>query len=51
VIGKKRSNGALKHIECTDSGEAYVLLCGIDAEGNIRPVLVDESGKIILSSP
>jgi hypothetical protein len=50
MCAKKRSDGRAKMIECTDSGEPYMLLCGVDVNGIVRPVMVDENGKIILST-
>ena len=47
---RKRSDGHIKVVEGTDSGEAYVVLCGKTASGDIVPVLVDDDGKIILST-
>lgn len=47
---RKRSDGLLKVVEGTDSGEPYVVLCGKTASGDIVPVLVDDDGKIILST-
>lgn len=47
---RKRSDGHIKVVEGTDTGEAYVVLCGKTASGDIVPVLVDDDGKIILSA-
>ena len=47
---RRRSDGHIKVVEGTDSGEAYVVLCGKTASGDIVPVLVDADGKIILST-
>ena len=47
---RKRSDGLLKVVEGTDTGEPYVVLCGKTASGDIVPVLVDDDGKIILST-
>jgi len=47
---RKRSDGHIKVVEGTDSGEAYVVLCGQTASGDIVPVLVDADGKLVLSS-
>jgi hypothetical protein len=47
---RKRSDGLLKVVEGTDTGEPYVVLCGKTASGDIVPVLVDADGKIILST-
>jgi len=47
---RKRSDGHIKVVEGTDSGEPYVVLCGKTASGDIVPVLVDDDGKIILST-
>lgn len=49
MCAKKRSDGRYKAVECADDGSQYVVLCGVDSEGVIRPILVDENGKIILS--
>lgn len=40
MIAKQRSGGRLKRVECTDAGEPYVLVCGVQA---------DEQGRIVLS--
>ena len=50
MLIKKRSDGKFKCVEGTDSGEAYVVICGKTASGDIVPVLVDDDGKIILST-
>ena len=47
---RKRSDGHIKVVEGTDIGEPYVVLCGKTASGDIVPVLVDDDGKIILST-
>ncbi|HON37089.1 MAG TPA: hypothetical protein PLY52_12385 [Methanothrix sp.] len=47
---RKRSDGHIKVVEGTDSGEVYVVICGKTASGDIVPVLVDDDGKIILST-
>lgn len=47
---RKRSDGHIKVVEGTDTGEAYVVLCGQTASGDIVPVLVDADGKLVLSS-
>lgn len=47
---RKRSDGHIKVVEGTDTGEPYVVLCGKTASGDIVPVLVDADGKIILST-
>ena len=47
---RKRSDGHIKVVEGTDTGEPYVVLCGKTASGDIVPVLVDDDGKIILSA-
>lgn len=50
LYAKKSSDGRPKKLESTDTGELKVLLCGVDENGNIRPLMVDETGKIILSA-
>ena len=50
MLIKKRSDGKFKCVEGTDSGEAYVVICGKTASGDIVPVLVDDDGKLVLSS-
>ena len=47
---RKRSDGHIKVVEGTDTGEPYVVLCGKTASGDIVPVLVDDDGEIILST-
>ncbi len=49
MTAKQRSDGRAKMIECTDDGEPYVLVCGVQADGTVTPLLVDEQGRIILS--
>lgn len=50
LIAKKRSDGQAKMVECTDAGEPYILLCGIDGNGVVRPVKVNEAGEIIIAA-
>ena len=47
---RKRSDGHIKVVEGTDGGEPYVVICGKTASGDIVPILVDDDGKIILST-
>ena len=47
---RKRSDGRVRVLEGTDSGEAYVGICGKTASGDIVPVLVDAAGKIITTT-
>ncbi len=46
---KARSDGRIKVVEGTDTGEPYVILCGVTEGGDIVPLRVDSDGKIILS--
>jgi len=50
MLIKKRSDGKFKCVEGTDTGEAYVILCGVTASGEVKPLRVDELGQIILST-
>lgn len=50
MCAKKRSDGRLKRLESSDDGELFTILCGVDSEGVVRPILVDADGKIILST-
>jgi hypothetical protein len=47
---RKRSDGHIKVVEGTDSGEVYVVLCGVTEGGDVVPIRVDADGKIILST-
>ena len=47
---RKRSDGHIKVVEGSDTGEPYVVICGKTASGDIVPILVDADGKIILST-
>ena len=47
---KARSDGRIKCVEGSDTGEPYVVVCGKTTSGNIVPILVDDDGKIILST-
>ena len=47
---RKRSDGHIKAVEGTDSGEAFVVLCGVTEAGVVTPIRVDGDGKIILST-
>jgi len=47
---RKRSDGHIKVVEGTDTGEPYVVLCGVTEGGEIKPLRVDELGQIILST-
>ncbi|OPY57594.1 MAG: hypothetical protein A4E49_00021 [Methanosaeta sp. PtaU1.Bin112] len=50
MIIKQRSDGRAKMVEGTDTGEPYVILCGVTASGEVKPLLVDDDGKLILST-
>lgn len=50
MSAKRTSDGRSKKVECSDSGEVKVLLCGLTASGVVVPVRVDDLGKIVLSS-
>ena len=47
---RKRSDGHIKVVEGTDTGEPYMILCGVTASGEVKPLRVDELGQIILST-
>ena len=47
---RKRSDGRVRVLEGTDSGEVYVVLCGVTEGGDVVPIRVDADGKIILST-
>ena len=50
LCAKKTSDGRPERLECEDTGELKVLLCGKTISGEILPVLVDEDGAIITTS-
>lgn len=50
ISAKKTSDGHLKALECEDTGELRVVICGKQIDGTITPILVDEDGKIITST-
>ena len=47
---KARSDGRIKCVEGSDTGEPYMILCGVTASGEVKPLRVDELGQIILST-
>ena len=47
---RKRSDGHIKVVEGSDTGEPYMILCGVTEGGEIKPIRVDADGKIILST-
>ncbi len=47
---RKRSDGRIKVVEGTDSGEPYIILCGVTESGEVEPLRVDADGKIVLSA-
>lgn len=47
---RKRSDGHIKVVEGTDTGEPYVVLCGQTASGVTVPLLVDADGKIVTTT-
>ncbi len=49
MLIKKRSDGKFKCVEGTDTGEAYMILCGVTEAGEVKPIRVDDLGRIILS--
>jgi hypothetical protein len=50
MTAKKTSDGRCKRLECEDTGELRVLLCGKTISGEILPVLLDADGAIITTS-
>jgi len=50
MCAKKTSDGKTKMLECEDTGELKVLLCGKQLDGTVTPILVDSNGKIIMAS-
>jgi len=50
MCAKKSSDGRAKRLECEDSGELRVLLCGKTITGEVLPVLIDENGCILTSA-
>ena len=46
---RKRSDGHIKVVEGSDTGEPYMILCGVTEGGDIVPIRVDDLGRIILS--
>ena len=47
---RKRSDGHIKVVEGTDTGEPYMILCGVTEGCDIVPIRVDADGKIVLST-
>ena len=47
---RKRSDGHIKVVEGSDTGEPYMILCGVTEGGDIVPIRVDADGKIVLST-
>ena len=47
---RKRSDGHIKVVEGSDTGEPYMILCGVTEGGEVKPLRVDELGQIILST-
>jgi len=47
---RKRSDGHIKVVEGSDTGEPYMILCGVTEGGAVKPIRVDADGKIILST-
>lgn len=47
MFGKKTSDGQQKALECEDTGELRIVICGKQLDGTITPILVDSSGKVI----
>ena len=47
---RKRSDGHIKVVEGSDTGEPYMILCGVTEGGDIVPIRVAADGKIILST-
>ncbi|MFA5378349.1 MAG: hypothetical protein WC455_21525 [Dehalococcoidia bacterium] len=50
ICAKKTSDVRPKRLECEDSGELRVLLCGKTITVEVLPILVDEDGCIVLST-
>ncbi|NPV61329.1 MAG: hypothetical protein HPY61_01640 [Methanotrichaceae archaeon] len=50
MCAKKSSDGQAKRLECSDEGRLYVVLYGRTSTGDLVPVLVDETGRIVISS-
>lgn len=50
IYGKKTSDGLPKALECGDSGELKIVLCGTQLDGTITPLLCDASGKLVTTS-
>jgi len=49
MITAKSASGKSKVLMCTDEGELKVLLCGVQADGSVRPVKVDDEGRLIMT--
>jgi len=47
MCAKKTSDGKAKMVECEDTGELKVLLCGKTISGEILPILADEDGAVV----
>jgi len=50
MCAKKTSDGGAKMLECEDTGELRVMLCGKTMSGEILPILVDEDGAVVTTS-
>ena len=47
LIAKKTSDGTKKALECEDSGEIRVVICGKTSLGVVTPIQVDAAGKVV----
>jgi hypothetical protein len=47
MCAKKTSDGKAKMVECEDTGELRIVICGKTISGEILPILVDEDGCIL----
>lgn len=50
LFARKTSDGHQKSLECEDTGELRIVICGKQLDGTITPILVDSNGKIITST-
>jgi hypothetical protein len=50
LYAKKTSDGHLKSLECENTGELRVVVCGKQSDGTITPIRVDSLGRIVLSA-
>lgn len=50
IKGVQSGTSKLIPVSVDEDGNIYVIICGVQLDGTVTPVLVDATGKIILSS-